>query len=49
MERSKYKTVEHLRRRDVPSSSTSTVIHYIVIKCLILKIKSKKKKINDLI
>ena len=48
MERSKFKKVGHPRRREVPSSSTSTTIHYIVTKCLIIK-KMKKKKINDLI
>ena len=48
MERSKYKKVEHPRRGDIPSSITSTIIHYIIIKCLILNRKIKKKKINDL-
>ena len=43
MERSKFKKVGHPRRGEVPSSSTSTTIHYIVTKCLIIKKNEKEK------
>ena len=45
MEHSKFKTVGHPRREEVPSSSTSIINHYMVTKFLIIK-KIKNKKIN---
>ena len=45
MERSKFKKVGHPRREEIPSSSISTIIHYIVIKCLIIKKNEKEKNL----